>query len=160
MARELPLNVGGSTMRKRSFAMLGTLALLAASSAFGQEKLRVDIPFEFHVADTVMPAGQYDVDSSGRNIRNLLILDCYACETQAAALTFPAGGGTSIPTEGRLVFNKYGETYFLSEVWTPGNAYGRALSESKTERELARTTPSHARIALPARKTVTLALIR
>src|SRR5271157_5146001 len=156
MARELPLNVGGSTMRKRSFATLGILALLAASSAFGQEKLRVDIPFEFYVANVVLPAGQYDVDSSGRNIRNLLILDCFACETQAAALTFPAGGGSDVPTEGRLVFNKYGETYFLSQVWTPGNSYGSALSQSKTERELARATP-HARITLPARKTVTLA---
>lgn len=147
-------------MRKRSFATLGILALLAAFSAFGQEKLLVDIPFEFHVANVVLPAGQYNVDPSGRNIHNLLSLDCYACGTQAIALTFPVGGGTSVPTEGRLVFNKYGETYFLSEVWTPGNAYGRALSESKTERELARATPSHARLTLSARKTVTLALIR
>src|SRR5271157_1209804 len=155
MARELPLNVGGSTMRKRSFATLGILAWLAAFSAFGQEKLRVDIPFEFHVANAVLPAGQYNVDPSGRNIPNLMTLDCDACGTQATALTFSAGGGASIPTEGRLVFNKYGETYFLSEVWTPGNAYGRALSESKTERELARTT-THARITLPA-ATVTIA---
>jgi len=144
-------------MRKRSFATLGILAWLAAFSAFGQEKLRVDIPFEFHVANAVMPAGQYYVDQSGRNIRNLLILDCYACGAQAVALTFPAGGGSYVPTEGRLVFNKYGETYFLSEVWTPGNNFGMALSESRTERELARTTLSHARIALPVRKTVTLA---
>jgi hypothetical protein len=35
-------------MRNRSFATLGVLALLAAASAFGQSRLRYDIPFEFH----------------------------------------------------------------------------------------------------------------
>ena len=34
-------------MRNKSFAALGTLALLAAASAFGQQRLTVDIPFGF-----------------------------------------------------------------------------------------------------------------
>ena len=55
-------------------------------------------------------------------------------------LTHPIGGGNNAPNEGRLVFNKYGETYFLSQVWTPGYSQGGALTKSKTEREIARTT--------------------
>jgi hypothetical protein len=47
-------------MRIRSFTTLSTLALLAAASAYGQQALRVDIPFEFTVARTVMPAGHCD----------------------------------------------------------------------------------------------------
>ena len=54
-------------MKNRSFATLGILALLAAASAFGQQKLRYDIPFEFHFPDAVMPAGQYDVDVAGNH---------------------------------------------------------------------------------------------
>ena len=107
-------------MKNRSFATLGILALLAAGSAFGQQKLRVDIPFEFHFSNTVMPAGQYTVDADSRNARDLLFLDCFACRAQAVALTYGIGGGTNLPTEGRLVFTKYGDTYFLSEVWIPG----------------------------------------
>jgi hypothetical protein len=138
-------------MRNRTFATLGILALLAAASAFGQQKLRVDIPFEFHFADMVMPAGQYDVDTDAHNIRNLLSFDCNACRAHAIALPYAIGGGTDAPSEGRLVFNKYGDTYFFAELWVPGRVQGGALSKSKTERELARTTPDMARITVPAR---------
>ena len=131
-------------MRNRTFATLGILALLAAASAFGQQKLRVDIPFEFHFADVVMPAGQYDVDTQARNVLNLLSFDCYDCRVHSIAVPYAIGGGKDAPTEGRLVFNKLGDTYFFAEVWVPNHPQGMALSKSKTERELAR-------VILPAR---------
>lgn len=131
-------------MRNRTFATLGILALFAAASAFGQQKLRVDIPFEFHFADVVMPAGQYDVDTQARNVLNLLSFDCYDCRVHAIAVPYAIGGGKDAPIEGRLVFDKLGDTYFFAEVWVPGRPQGMALSKSKTERELARVT-------LPAR---------
>ena len=127
-------------MRNRSFATLGTLTLLAAASAFGQQKMRVDIPFEFRFANSVMPAGQYDVDRDSSNVRNLLSLECRACRVHTYSITFPTGGGTDTPDVDRLVFNKYGETYFLAEVWTSGQSQGVALGKSKTEREIARIT--------------------
>jgi hypothetical protein len=144
-------------MKKRSFATLGTLALLAAASAFGQQRMRYDIPFEFHFMDRVMPAGQYEVNVATNNVGHLLSLECYACRAHAISTTYGIGGGANPPNEGRLVFNKYGETYFLSEVWTPGDNQGGGLSKSKTESETARTTPSAARITVPAREGVTIA---
>ena len=137
-------------MRKRSLATLGLLALLTAASALGQQRLRYDIPFEFHFLDMVMPAGQYDVNLAANDIRNLLSVECHACRSRAHTLTYGIGGGANAPEEGRLVFNKYGETYFLSEVWTPGNTQGGGLSKSRTERETARATSDVARIVLPA----------
>jgi hypothetical protein len=145
-------------MRNRSFATLGVLALLATASAFGQSRVRYDIPFEFHFLDTVMPAGQYDVIVAFNNVPNLLSLECYACRAHGFTVTYGIGGGVNPPDEGRLVFNKYGDTYYLSEVWKPGDAQGGALAKSKTEREIVRTTPDIARITLPARKShVTIA---
>jgi len=35
-----------------------------------------------------------------------------------------------------LVFNRYGERYFLSTLWTEGDHVGRAVSMSRSEREL------------------------
>jgi hypothetical protein len=127
-------------MTKRSFATLGTLALLAAASAFGQQRIRVDIPFEFHLAGTVLPAGQYEVNVGAHNMQSLVSLDCSECRASANATTFGIGGGADALTQGRLVFNKYGETYFLSQVWSPGYSQGRALNKSKTENEIARAT--------------------
>jgi hypothetical protein len=128
-------------MRNRSFATLGLLALLAAVSAFGQQRLTADIPFEFHLANTVMPAGHYDVTLSAPDMQGVLSVDCVTCSARAFALTHKVGGGYSASTEGRLVFDKYGDTYFLSQVWSPGYAQGGALPTSKTEREIARTAP-------------------
>ena len=139
-------------MRNRSFATLGVLALLAAASAFGQSNVRYDIPFEFHFKDTVMPAGQYDVNAATNNQRNLLSLEGDGGRPHGYIVTHGIGGGTDVPAEGRLVFNKYGDTYYLAEVWTPGDPQGAALAKSKTERESARTTPDVARVTLPVRK--------
>ena len=139
-------------MRNRSFATLSVLALLAVASAFGQSKVRYDIPFEFHFMDTVMPAGQYDVNVAFNNVRNLLSLECYAVRAHGYTVTHGIGGGTNVRDEGRLVFNKYGDTYYLSEAWAPGDSQGGALAKSKTEREIARATPDMAHITLAARK--------
>jgi hypothetical protein len=140
-------------MKNRSFATLGILALLAAGSAFGQQKLRYDIPFEFHFADAVMPAGQYDVDMTANNVQHLLAVDCRNCDARAFSLTYPIGGGNNEPNEGRLVFNKYGDTYFLSQVWTPGYSQGGALNKSKTEHEIARiTSPAQTSQVIMARR--------
>jgi hypothetical protein len=75
-------------------------------------------------------------------------LECYACRTAARTVTFGVSGSSS--DEARLVFNKYGDTYFLSEVWTPGQSQGGGLSKSKTEREIASSNPTVARVTLPA----------
>jgi hypothetical protein len=75
------------------------------------------------------------------------------------ALTYGVGGGNDTPTKARLVFNKYGDTYFLSQVWSSGYAQGSALYQSKTERELARTTAKTARVT-PAAQTSVVILAR
>ena len=137
-------------MRKSSFAALGVLVLLAAVSAFGQQRLRYDIPFEFHFGDKVVPAGQYGVTWAANNVQHLLSIEGRDSGVHGYAVTFPVGGGTNRPDEGRLVFNKYGDTYFLSEVWAPGYAQGGAISKSKTEREISRISPAAVRVALAA----------
>jgi hypothetical protein len=120
----------------------GLLALLAAGSAFGQQRLTADIPFEFRLADKVMPAGHYDVTLSGHNIQGLLSLSCLKCSAHAFAQTHYVGGGNTEAAEGTLVFSKYGDSYFLSQVWPfEHGRQGSALSKSRTEREIARIGP-------------------
>ena len=38
--------------------------------------------------------------------------------------------------ETRLVFHQYGELYFLSEIWTVGDATGREIQTSNREKSL------------------------
>jgi hypothetical protein len=125
-------------MRNKSFATLGVLALLAAASAFAQQRVKADIPFEFRVGTVVMPAGQYDVNLSYNNFQGMLSLECRECGARTTALTFKAVSDQA-HTEGRLVFNRYGDTYFLSAGWSPVTGDGSALPKSRTEREIARS---------------------
>jgi len=45
----------------------------------------------------------------------------------------------TLPAEGKLIFHRYGDRYFLSQMWMPGNPTGRELPPSKAELETART---------------------
>jgi hypothetical protein len=122
-------------MMKSSFATLGTLALIASAAAFGQQRRTADIPFEFHAGTVVMPAETYNVYRSFSN--GTLYLECNGCKARAYVMTLPCGGWANESSADRLVFHKYGDTYFLSEVWSSNGAVGRALPKSKTEGEIA-----------------------
>jgi len=138
-------------MKNKSLATLGTLALLAAGTAFGQEMGTFDVPFEFSLANKVMPAGHYSVSQSSAHF-GLLLVDCRECGVSAISPTINTGGGTNENIQARLVFSKYGDKYFLAEAWlSPGSPFGAAVAKSRTEREIARVTPQVARIAIPLR---------
>ena len=44
------------------------------------------------------------------------------------------------PTTGKLVFNKYGDEYFLSQIWKAGSNRGNELRKSRREAEVAAST--------------------
>lgn len=60
-------------------------------------------------------------------------------KTSALRLTMGIGRPES-PGQNKLVFHKYGQRYFLSEVWTvrAGEALGRQLFKSKEEGRIQR----------------------
>lgn len=41
--------------------------------------------------------------------------------------------------KGKLIFHKYGDQYFLSQIWTPGSQSGRELLMPRLKRELAKS---------------------
>jgi hypothetical protein len=137
-------------MRKTSFAALGILALLAAASAFGQQSMTFDIPFEFRVGTSVMPAGQYKVTDSLRS--GLTGITCDACQVDVRVLTH-GGNRNNDHNESKLVFNKYGGTYFLSSVWPSGADTGSVLAVSGAESEMAlRASPPRSTQIVLARR--------
>jgi|SRR5208283_2765034 len=122
-------------MKNRTSATLGLLALLATTSAFGQPRQTADIPFEFRVGNTVMPAGQCEARQSAYGVPNELILKCWAGKgVVAVSILTQKVGRYEARNEAKLVFHKYGGTYFLSAVW-PASGVGSALPISKSERE-------------------------
>jgi hypothetical protein len=107
-------------------------ALLAASAAMGQTSpgdVVVDVPFAFVVAKQALPAGHYIVKPVGDT--NFRIFN-----SQTTGLFVPTHGALRTVSDGsKLVFHRYGDTYFLSQVWVAGNTIGRELPRSPAERE-------------------------
>ena len=97
--------------------------------------LKASVPFPFVVGRTVMPPGNYVVDSH--------VIPCFVTvrntETQASAVVLSTGLRKSAPvTKGRLIFRREGGRYILSEVWSSGSETGRALPHGRSSRQTRR----------------------
>jgi len=127
-------------MKMRALVMASVMALTAMAStrvAQAQDHLVIRIPFDFVVGGTTLPAGEYSVNTSGPE-RTLLLID-----RQDASASIFMGANAIIASEpkseSKLVFNRYGDRYFLSQIWTAGNSCGRLLRMSDREKEVAQT---------------------
>jgi hypothetical protein len=111
--------------------------LLAASACIAQTKGDVVavIPFPFVVAGHTLPAGRYIV--SPLNERALRIHE--STGAGMLLLTNTAQRPES-DNSSKLVFHRYENTYFLSQVWITGNHRGREVPPSRAESEMAAKT--------------------
>jgi hypothetical protein len=111
--------------------MCGQPVVVEAQSS----RLTANIPFAFHVGRDTLPAGKYRVrEIVGSAVQLLSVTG----DRAAAINTLPiwnADGRVS-----KLVFNRYGNDYFLSEVHWRGTGSARSLVKSPIELELAKTT--------------------
>jgi hypothetical protein len=127
-------------MRKqalRTVSVLSLLFMLTAASTHAQSAKTIDvtIPFEFNVAGKLLPAGEYIVRRATQNTDEgwqVLRKDGGA---GAFFLTMYIQAGV-VNENSRLVFNRYDDQYFLSQIWTAGNSDARGLAKSPRERSL------------------------
>ena len=118
-------------MKRTMMKLTAALALavtfgIATAYAQTNANLRADVPFNFMVGKTAIPSGDCGVVLSSEAAR-------VACgEEQAAIVGLPAMADAA--GQPKLVFHKYGNQYFLAEVWTASK--GLILAESPAEREM------------------------
>ncbi len=127
-------------MKKQSFLLAGLLVLssmAATQVARAQETMVADIPFAFTAGNATLPAGEYRVQKLDGNSAVLLIR---CSDASAAAMVITnAAQAKELQSQSKLVFKRYDNRYFLSQVWTAGSIRGRQLSKSPQEKELAQT---------------------
>lgn len=125
-------------MKKRALVMAGLVALTVMAStqvARAQEAIQVNIPFDFVAGNTKLPAGEYLVKTVGPD--NALVLIDRKDAVGSAFILTQAAVASEPKSESKLVFNRYGDRYFLSQVWTEGYAHGRQLMKTAREKEMA-----------------------
>lgn len=119
--------------------LIATLALMVGQPAQAQSLaygLKVNIPFDFTVGNKKLPAGDYLV-SRGQQVSGDLLIQISNLEGKANAFrtTIPVTASKA-KDKGTLVFHRYGDEYFLFQVWPGGSSIGRSLPRSRSEREL------------------------
>lgn len=126
---------------KAATMFVGIIALAFASalaaSAQNPRNMVVNVPFDFNVKGKTLPAGEYIITRVSAANENGLVIQRRDGEANAMTLTIPVQYREN-QEESRLIFNRYGERYFLSQVWTAGDNIGRKLRMTKQERSLER----------------------
>ena len=111
------------------------LALASAAVVNGQsgQQVTAQIPFEFNVADQTLRSGQYQLNRAN-SAGDVLEIRNAAGKSQTMRLTSPVIDNSRQDRKAKLVFHRYGSTYFLSQVWLDGRSTGREFAKSKQER--------------------------
>ncbi len=122
-------------MKRNLYVSLTALVLaLTVNVAFAQvqSRCKADVPFSFSVAQKSMEPGQYSIIVADH------VLELRNTATNATVRLFAQPEDSAKPQATRLVFHKYGDRYFLAEVWNASGqagASGMELLSSKAEQE-------------------------
>ncbi|HVI71315.1 MAG TPA: hypothetical protein VM656_07500 [Pyrinomonadaceae bacterium] len=147
------------------FTKVALLSAIVVATAFVSTQaqslaypITASIPFDFSVADTKLPAGKYSIarakvssdnsvlsifdgDGNPKDIRHSIPVSSFNAKDKST-----------------LIFHRYGDQYFLYQVWSAGETTGRQFLKSRAEREILRSLAASGKTArkMPV-ETVTVA---
>ena len=108
----------------RIVAILGIfLAFAVTGYAQAPSKVEVNIPFEFSAGKTTLPAGIYSIKRMSGNNVTLRSKDGHSSVILNAPVTDTSSDPNAVE---RIVFEKYGDQYALSQIWLTANT-GREI---------------------------------
>jgi hypothetical protein len=116
-----------------TICLLFTAAALFAQTE-SQRLMKVNVPFAFSVEDHSLPAGEYLVltVTPERSIRIV------SADGKLSTIVNTLPNYAKSPSENsRMVFHRYGNEYFLAQVWTGGQNVVRDPLSSKRAMEIA-----------------------
>jgi len=111
--------------------------------------LEVNIPFQFHAGNAKLPAGKYVIRMLDDS--NLTVMEISSADGSTSALfEVQEAKANSTPAKGELIFNRYGDNYFLAKLFDEGNPSGSEVVKSGYEKRL-RQEAMEAQEHVPAR---------
>lgn len=126
----------------KKFACVAVLAMLVAGSGLALDAsaagfMKVSVPFEFSFSGTVFPAGDYEfeVRSLGLAMPTGSAVMIRSLNGELSHLVLTRRGAGSAEPGDWLLFNRYGDSYFLAAV--NSNAVTANVSKTAQEKELA-----------------------
>jgi hypothetical protein len=136
--------------RIAAIAFLAIANFAMAGTSFAQSKgVRADVPFEFTAGNQLLPAGSYTIETESEGLIAIKNHD-----KPIEVLTLVHRDGAKAPNGGRLMFHKYGNQYFLSEVlcgWADMNVTVPRSNTEKTVRLQQAMAHSSSEVLIAAR---------
>ena len=133
------------------FVLVGSMAVAAQAQIGGRRLLVANIPFQFNVGNTTLPAGTYIVTQIN-SASDHVILQLSARDGRAGAMVHMNSVIGKPEDRARLTFHRYGNKYFFAQAWLDGEGYGlqapKPRAERAAERELAGIKAKSETIAL------------
>ena len=128
-------------MQQRVFCLLGFIGVvlgMGTISAQGQiiGQLEADIPFTFHAGGVKLPPGKYIIHVLDGSDLGQMEIQSADGRTSALFQVREALDSTA-PKKSELVFNHYGNRYFLSKLFDEGEKLGSAVVESGYSKQYA-----------------------
>jgi hypothetical protein len=124
---------------KRLLLALAMVGIFAATSVAADNiSVKAQVPFDFTAAGTQFPAGMYSIER--QSIPGVLHIRDGAGRLKAMFTVNPVYRNSDAQSP-MLVFNKYGDRYFLAKVW-PATGVGSLLRKTKIEKELVAAVPA------------------
>jgi len=113
---------------KLSLAIAG---LFLAGPLFAQEGVQAKVPFSFYVGNSqLLTSGTYRIAPCATHVavvRN--------CQSGVSVFHITNPGDQKDVGQGKLIFHKYGDKYFLKEVRGPSLSTNLAIPETKNEKK-------------------------
>ena len=140
-------------IRVRNIVTLGLFFMLALVTVQAQtQRGEVNIPFDFYAGTAKLKAGAYQVKRMSDNTVAIRTADGKTTALVSAPLTI---GARDSKSGRRLVFNKYGDQFFISQIWLDVES-GRQVIPSKEEIRVAKDERLADRDMIPQRREVAL----
>jgi hypothetical protein len=131
----------------KTFALaISAVAVLGTTGLYAQIGVVANVPFNFTVENVRMPAGDYALVPTSSTSGVIQLINR---ETGKSTLVNAPSSLSAYTSKGEqtamLIFHRYSDRYFFSEVWTPNGVRGQAYP-SKLEREIQAGTRKQAAV--------------
>lgn len=129
-------------MKGKAFLMLLIALLGSMTKAQAQDQVRVYLPFEARVGNTILPPSEYLIRQVSGTILQFVRnpRDPATVEVEAMVMTIPTTNN-KVSEETKVVLHRFGNSHYIDKIWVQGkgSGYEFVLPESLRSLERERT---------------------
>jgi hypothetical protein len=134
------LNPKGGSMKRQIANLLGVFGLLLVAACANAQSVNVkaNVPFDFVVDNVTLSAGAYSIQSINDGIGSPTLMIRGTNNKVGRLVGSDAAENLDPAATSHLLFHRYGDTYFLAQIWMQGEQHGRELRKTRREIEVAK----------------------